>query len=84
MQDFELLEEGLTLMALGMGFVFVFLTVLVMTITLMSLLLRRFAPAPVESAASGAARSAPPAQQDEEVMAVIGVALHRYRQRHRR
>ncbi|MBE0487867.1 MAG: OadG family protein [Halomonas sp.] len=84
MRDFELLEEGLTLMALGMGFVFVFLTVLVMTITLMSLLLRRFAPEPVEQAATGAARPPAPAQQDAELMAVIGAALHRYRQRHRR
>ncbi|MCA1768780.1 MAG: OadG family protein [Halomonas sp.] len=84
MRDFELLEEGLALMGLGMGFVFVFLTILVITVTLMSMLLRRFAPEPVESAISAPARSAPPAQQNEEVMAVIGVALHRYRQRQRR
>lgn len=83
MQDFALLEEGLTLMALGMGFVFVFLTVLVITTTVMSLLLRRFAPEPAKPAASGARPSAP-AQQDDELMAVIGAALHRYRQRHRR
>ncbi|MFO8047104.1 MAG: OadG family protein [Halomonas sp.] len=84
MRDVELLEEGLALMGLGMGFVFVFLTILVITITLLSLLLRRFAPDPAEPVTSGAARSAPPAQQDDEVMAVIGVALHRYRQHHHR
>ncbi len=83
MQDFELLEEGLALMGLGMGFVFVFLTVLVITITLMSLLLRRFAPEPARPASSPSAPSAP-ARQDDELMAVIGAALHRYRQRHRR
>jgi oxaloacetate decarboxylase (Na+ extruding) subunit gamma len=83
MQDYELLEEGLALMGLGMGFVFVFLTVLVITTTLMSLLLRRFAPEPAKPA-TGAARPPAPAQQDDELMAVIGAALHRYRQRHRR
>jgi len=82
MQDIELLHEGLALMGLGMGFVFVFLTVLVITTTLMSLVLRRFAPEPAKPA-SGSAR--PPAtRQDDELMVVIGAALHRYRQRHRR
>ncbi|WP_416138109.1 OadG family protein [Halomonas sp. HK25] len=83
MQDFELLEEGLALMALGMGFVFVFLTVLVIVTTLMSLVLRRFAPEPPAPAATPA-RSPASARQDDELMAVIGAALHRYRQRHRR
>ncbi|WP_416139223.1 OadG family protein [Halomonas sp. HK25] len=82
MQDFELLEEGLALMALGMGFVFVFLTVLVMVTTLMSLVLRRFAPEPSAPAATGA-RPPALARQDDALMAVIGAALHRYRQRHR-
>ncbi|QTF93189.1 OadG family protein [Halomonas sp. BM-2019] len=82
MQDVELLEEGLALMGLGMGFVFVFLTVLVITTTLMSLVIRRFAPEPAKPAA--APRPPAPASQDDELMAVIGAALHRYRQRHRR
>ncbi|WP_416139170.1 OadG family protein [Halomonas sp. HK25] len=83
MQDFALLEEGLALMALGMGFVFVFLTVLVIVTTLMSLVLGRFAPEPAKPAA-GAPRPPAPARQDDALMAVIGAALHRYRQRHRR
>ncbi|WP_416138832.1 OadG family protein [Halomonas sp. HK25] len=83
MHNTEFLEEGLALMALGMGFVFVFLTVLVIVTTLMSLVLRRFVPEPPAPAATPA-RSPAPAQQDDELMAVIGAALHRYRQRHRR
>ncbi len=83
MQDIELLHEGLALMGLGMGFVFVFLTVLVITTTLMSLILRRFAPEPAKPAAD-APRPPASAQQDDELMAVIGAALHRYRQRHHR
>jgi len=82
MHNTELLKEGLALMGLGMGFVFVFLTVLVITVTLMSLILRRFAPEPAKPAASPSAPA--PARQDDELMAVIGAALHRYRQRHRR
>ncbi|PMR70569.1 OadG family protein [Halomonas heilongjiangensis] len=83
MQDTELLQEGLALMGLGMGFVFVFLTVLVVVTTLMSLIVRRLAPEPAPSAPDG---PRPPAtrQEDGELMAVIGAALHRHRQRHRR
>ena len=47
MQDTQLLNEGLSLMALGMGFVFVFLTVLVITTTLMSRVIGRYFPEPV-------------------------------------
>ena len=65
-----LLEQGLTLMLVGMGTVFVFLTLLVVATTLMSALTARLSPAPVaESPVS-----------DEEV-AVISAAINRYRQR---
>jgi len=83
MPDRQLLDEGLALMGLGMGFVFVFLTVLVIVTTLMSLVIRRLALEPPAPAATPA-RSPAPARQDDELMAVIGTALHRYRQRHRR
>ncbi|MDR5899178.1 OadG family transporter subunit [Halomonas vilamensis] len=78
MQNAELLNEGLALMALGMGFVFIFLTVLVISVTLMSSIVRRFQPAPAPSAP---ARRAPPASsaQNDEVQAVISAAVHRYR-----
>ncbi len=88
MQDFELLEEGLTLMALGMGFVFVFLTILVLTTTLMSMLVRRLAPAPEAPAAAPPApvssAASPERPNDAETLAVISAALHRYRRRQRR
>ncbi|MCH9696019.1 MAG: OadG family protein [Gammaproteobacteria bacterium] len=41
-----LLEQGITLMLVGMGTVFVFLTVLVVGMTLMSTAAMRLAPAP--------------------------------------
>ncbi|HAR08247.1 MULTISPECIES: OadG family transporter subunit [Halomonas] len=81
MQDTQLLNEGLSLMALGMGFVFVFLTVLVITTTLMSRVIGRYfpEPVPVEAPKRGAAPAAP--GQDDAVMAAISAAVHRYRQR---
>lgn len=93
MQDLELLQDGLALMALGMGFVFVFLAVLVISVTLMSKLIGRFQPIPVaatesqnsrKSAASSTQSSAQTAAQGDEVVAVISAAVHRYRStRHR-
>ncbi|MYL23327.1 OadG family protein [Vreelandella massiliensis] len=77
MQNAELLNEGLALMALGMGFVFVFLTVLVISVTLMSSVVRRFQPAPAPLAPVKQAPSA--ALQDDETLAVISAAVHRYR-----
>lgn len=65
-----LLEQGLTLMLVGMGTVFVFLTLLVAATTLMSTLTARLSPAPAaESPVS-----------DEEV-AAISAAINRHRQR---
>lgn len=64
-----LLEQGLTLMLVGMGTVFVFLTLLVAATTLMSALTARLSPAPAgESPVS-----------DEEV-AAISAAINRHRQ----
>lgn len=83
MEETQLVQEGLSLMAFGMGFVFVFLTLLVIATTSMSRLVMRFVPAPVQEDA--AVRAAPPARaQDDDVMVVISAAVHRYRQRHRR
>lgn len=42
-----LLDQGLTLMLVGMGTVFVFLTVLVAAMSLMAVLVDRLLPAPV-------------------------------------
>ncbi|WP_311946781.1 OadG family protein [Halomonas piscis] len=86
MPDSPLISEGLSLMALGMGFVFVFLTVLVITTTLMSKALGRFFPEPAPGAAAPAnthpGRAAP--SRDDELMAVLSAAVHRYRREHRR
>ncbi|WP_404376904.1 OadG family protein [Vreelandella aquamarina] len=80
MQETELLQEGLALMGLGMGFVFVFLTILVISMTLMSKLIGRFQPA---SAAAPAGRNSvkttDTSSQNDEVVAVISAAVHRYR-----
>ena len=82
MSDSQLIQEGLSLMAFGMGFVFVFLTVLVFAMTGMSRLVMRFAPAPVKEEAPR--QATPSARTDDDVMAAISIAVHRYRQRHRR
>lgn len=79
MQDTQLLTEGVALMGLGMGFVFVFLTILVMTTTLMSKLIGRFFPEPVAPVRPAVQSSAVTA--NDELMVVIGAAVHRYRHR---
>lgn len=63
----ELIDEGLTLMLVGMGTVFVFLTVLVIITTLMSRLVMRYQ---VADASGGI--------PDEEIAAISSaIALHR-------
>ncbi|BBI59766.1 OadG family protein [Vreelandella sulfidaeris] len=80
MQDLELLQDGLALMALGMGVVFVFLTLLVISVTFMSKLIGRFQPVPVTAVtAKKSPSSHAPSAQNDEVMAVISAAVHRYR-----
>ena len=62
-----LLDQGLTLMLVGMGTVFVFLTTLVMAMTAMSRVLARLYPT-----------EAPAGPTDEEVAAIsAAIALHR-------
>ncbi|HSP31775.1 MAG TPA: OadG family transporter subunit [Halomonas sp.] len=85
MQDLELLQDGLALMALGMGFVFVFLTVLVISVTLMSKLIGRFQPLPVPAdAGKKSPQPSTSSAQDDEIIAVISAAVHRYRMTRRR
>ncbi len=70
-----LLEQGLTLMLVGMGTVFVFLTLLVAATTLMSRLAAKRSPAPVAESPVG----------DDEVgddeVAAISAAIIRHRRR---
>lgn len=62
-----LLDQGLTLMLVGMGTVFVFLTILVAAMSLMALIVHRLTPAPADAGAS-----------DEEI-AVITAAIAQHR-----
>ena len=59
-----LLDQGLTLMLVGMGTVFVFLTMLVAGMTLMAAIVRRLTPVVADSAAT-----------DEEVAAITAAIL---------
>lgn len=63
----SLLDQGLTLMLVGMGTVFVFLTMLVAAMSLMALVVRRLTPTVPDTGAS-----------DEEV-AAIAAAIARHR-----
>lgn len=66
MQGNTLLEQGISLMLVGMGTVFVFLTALVLAMTIMAGIVKRFTPR-VEGGVS-----------DEEVAAITAaIALHR-------
>jgi len=62
-----LIDQGLTLMLVGMGTVFVFLTILVAAMSLMALIVHRLTPAPADAGAS-----------DEEI-AVITAAIAQHR-----
>ena len=59
-----LLDQGLTLMLVGMGTVFVFLTMLVAGMTLMAAVVKRLSPVAADSAAT-----------DEEVAAITAAIL---------
>lgn len=62
-----LIDQGLTLMLVGMGTVFVFLTVLVAAMSLMAVIVRRFIPVTPDAGTS-----------DEEVAAIAAaLTLHR-------
>lgn len=65
----ELIDEGLTLMLVGMSTVFVFLTALVIAMNLMSWLVVRFQESP-----------AAPVSGDDEV-AAIAAAISKHRSR---
>lgn len=63
----SLLDQGITLMLVGMGTVFTFLTILVAGMSLMSLIVMRLSPVATDGAS------------DEEV-AAIAAAITQYRQ----
>ena len=82
MMQADLLTEGLELMLFGMGTVFVFLAVLVVVTTLMSTIVQRFFPDAPEPSLATTPRPAPAkASNDEQLLAVISAAVHKYRSR---
>lgn len=65
----NLLNQGVTLMLVGMGTVFVFLTALVITMSLMAWIVRRTRPETAAADISG------------EEIAAIGAAIRRHRRK---
>ena len=69
---------GVELMLLGMGIVFTFLILLVFVLKFMSFVALRLG-----TEAGGVARvTAPEAEEDTEIVAVITAAIKRYRKQH--
>ena len=62
-----LIDQGLTLMLVGMGTVFVFLTILVAAMSLMAVIARRFAPTVPDTGAG----------EDEVAAIAAAITLHR-------
>lgn len=77
----SLISQGLSLMVFGMGFVFVFLTLLVGITTLMSKVAGKFEPATVPQPARRPKAGAPQqtANNNDELVAVMTAAVHKYR-----
>ncbi len=76
----ELFANALELMIIGMGLVFLFLTLLVVLVNGMTFVIQRFfaePPSPVPTSPPE-----PASEREEEVIAAISAAVHRYRQRH--
>lgn len=85
MPESSLIAESLSLMAIGMGIVFSFLLLLVVLLRAMSWIAERLSqgfpeapPAPATAAGGAADQSS-----NEELIAVIGAAVARYRWRRR-
>lgn len=83
----ELIQEGLSVVALGMGAVFIFLGLLVVVTTLMSKLVIRWVGEPT----APTSKPLPPVSmpgvaqtdKDKHLVAVIAAALHQHRSRHK-
>lgn len=75
------LGSGIELMLIGMGIVFLFLGLLVAAVSGMSWIVSRWFP---QFPAGALPPSRPPvtSQENEEVIAVISAAVHRYRTEH--
>jgi oxaloacetate decarboxylase gamma subunit len=81
MAETSLITASLSLMAIGMGIVFSFLLLLVALLRVMSWLSERLAPSPGEVAPAAAAPVPAVDSSSDELVAVIGAAITRYRSR---
>ncbi len=79
----DLLSRGLELMVFGMGTVLIFLSLLVLATGVMSRLIQRYFPdpEPEPAAVSSVPQGIRPADEDQQLLAVISAAVHRYRSR---
>ncbi|EXJ16708.1 hypothetical protein D779_3385 [Imhoffiella purpurea] len=75
--------ESLRLMMIGMGIVFGFLLLLVGILKLVSSVAQRIVPAEAHPVPSPSPLPHPPASDSDDLIAVIGAAVARYRRGHR-
>ena len=80
MQD-ELMQQGVELMLYGMGTVFTFLALLIVATTFMSIVVRRFVKP--ELLPAKLVHRQPVDENDEQLVAIIGAAIHKYRSRNK-
>ncbi len=82
-----LFEDAVTLMLVGMGFVFVFLTLLVFATTFMSWAINKYFPEPKPVPVTPATAALPLAEtpkEDDNIKAVISIAVAKFRARHKK
>ena len=80
METTSIINDGLTLLALGMGFVYVFLTVLVIATTVMSKLIMKYsAPEPL-STPNSSPQNSQTTHIDPNVLTAIKEAIKLHRQ----
>lgn len=82
MTNTELLQEGLNLMFAGVGFVMLFLLILIYAIQLMSALVNRFFPEPLETPAvfPPTTQAVPPTDFDHLRPVIVAAIAHHRRQ----
>jgi oxaloacetate decarboxylase (Na+ extruding) subunit gamma len=75
-------QQGVELMLFGMGTVFVFLALLIVMTAIMSSLIQRFVkPEPTLAVQSTGTPTS--STNDDQLIAVISAAIHKYRSRHK-
>jgi|TARA_B110000902_G_scaffold175474_1_gene199195 oxaloacetate decarboxylase gamma subunit len=77
----ELMQQGVELMLYGMGTVFTFLALLIVATTFMSIVVRRFVKP--ELLPAKVVHRQPVEENDEQLVAIIGAAIHKYRSRNK-